>query len=97
MMLIQLLLTIHSSPRITWQVFASSASACKLFMGSGSTVALRSRTPKTLLFGDKPVAVFGIKKTQEIPWGEAGADFVVESTGVFTDKDEAAAHLKVPH
>lgn len=32
---------------------------------------------------------------EEIPWGEAGAEFVVESTGVFTDKDKAAAHLKV--
>uniref|UniRef100_A0A0D3DXJ2 Glyceraldehyde-3-phosphate dehydrogenase n=1 Tax=Brassica oleracea var. oleracea TaxID=109376 RepID=A0A0D3DXJ2_BRAOL len=35
-----------------------------------------------------------LKNPEDIPWGEAGADFVVESTGVFTDKDKAAAHLK---
>ena len=35
------------------------------------------------------------RNPEDIPWGEAGADFVVESTGVFTDKDKAAAHLKV--
>ncbi|OIW14654.1 hypothetical protein TanjilG_32996 [Lupinus angustifolius] len=49
---------------------------------------------KTLLFGDKPVTVFGFRNPEEIPWGEHGADFVVESTGVFTDKAKAAAHLK---
>ena len=38
-----------------------------------------------------------IRNPEEIPWGETGAEFVVESTGVFTDKDKAAAHLKVPH
>lgn len=36
-----------------------------------------------------------IRNPEEIPWGEAGADYVVESTGVFTDQDKAAAHLKV--
>lgn len=36
-----------------------------------------------------------IRNPEEIPWAESGADFVVESTGVFTDKDKAAAHLKV--
>ena len=36
-----------------------------------------------------------IRNPEEIPWGAAGAEFVVESTGVFTDKDKAAAHLKV--
>nr|AFD62802.1 GAPDH2 [Ipomoea purpurea] len=49
---------------------------------------------KTLLFGEKSVKVFGCRNPEEIPWGEAGAEFVVESTGVFTDKDKAAAHLK---
>lgn len=48
---------------------------------------------KTLLFGETPVKVFGIRNPEEIPWGETGAEFVVESTGVFTDKDKAAAHL----
>jgi len=38
---------------------------------------------------------FSLRNPEEIPWGEAGAEYVVESTGVFTDKDKAAAHLKV--
>ncbi|KAF4392769.1 hypothetical protein F8388_010792 [Cannabis sativa] len=37
------------------------------------------------------------RNPEEIPWGETGADFVVESTGVSTDKDKAAAHLKGVH
>ncbi|CAH2055137.1 unnamed protein product [Thlaspi arvense] len=56
---------------------------------------LKVKDEKTLLFGEKPVTVFGIRNPEDIPWGEAGADYVVESTGVFTDKDKAAAHLKV--
>lgn len=36
-----------------------------------------------------------IRNPEEIPWGEAGAEYVVESTGVFTDKAKASAHLKV--
>lgn len=36
-----------------------------------------------------------VRNPEEIPWGESGAEYVVESTGVFTDKDKAAAHLKV--
>ncbi|CAI8588724.1 unnamed protein product [Vicia faba] len=55
---------------------------------------LKVKDSKTLLFGEKEVAVFGTRNPEEIPWGEVGADFVVESTGVFTDKDKAAAHLK---
>ena len=30
----------------------------------------------------------------EIPWGELGVDVVIESTGFFTDREKAAAHLE---
>jgi hypothetical protein len=36
-----------------------------------------------------------LKNPEEILWDEAGAEYVVESTGVFTDKDKTVAHLKV--
>ncbi|KAF4358869.1 hypothetical protein F8388_013673, partial [Cannabis sativa] len=55
---------------------------------------LKVKDSKTLLFSEKPVTVFGVRNLEEIPWGETRADFVVESIGVFTDKDKAAAHLK---
>ncbi|CAL9163031.1 unnamed protein product [Musa hybrid cultivar] len=55
---------------------------------------IKVKDTQTLLFGEKQVTVFGIRNPEEIPWGETGAEYVVESTGVFTDKDKAAAHLK---
>ncbi|CAM8985109.1 hypothetical protein QQ045_006035 [Rhodiola kirilowii] len=55
---------------------------------------VKVKDANTLLFGGKPVTVFGHRNPEEIPWGEVGAEYVVESTGVFTDKDKAAAHLK---
>lgn len=55
---------------------------------------VKVKDDKTLLFGEKAVRVFGVRNPEDIPWGETGAEFVVESTGVFTDKDKAAAHLK---
>jgi glyceraldehyde 3-phosphate dehydrogenase len=30
----------------------------------------------------------------EIPWGDLGVDVVIESTGIFTDRDKAAAHIE---
>jgi glyceraldehyde 3-phosphate dehydrogenase len=49
---------------------------------------------------DKGIAVNGseIRVTAErdpaaLPWGEMGADIVIESTGLFTDRENAAKHL----
>jgi len=41
----------------------------------------------------KSIAVFQKMKPEEIPWGQSGADYVVESTGVFTTIDKCQAHI----
>ena len=41
----------------------------------------------------KPIKVFGEMDPTKIQWGSAGADYVVESTGVFTSTEKASAHM----
>merc|ERR1719197_2409445 len=49
---------------------------------------------ESLTVDGEMVQVTGEKDPSAIPWGKAGADFVVESTGVFTAMEEAALHQK---
>ena len=48
---------------------------------------------KTIHVDGKPISVFGELDPLKIQWGDAGADYVVESTGVFTTTEKASAHL----
>ncbi|MBX6750624.1 MAG: type I glyceraldehyde-3-phosphate dehydrogenase [Micromonosporaceae bacterium] len=43
---------------------------------------------------DRRITVFAQPDPSAIPWGDVGADVVIESTGRFTDGAAAAAHLK---
>jgi glyceraldehyde 3-phosphate dehydrogenase len=43
--------------------------------------------------GDR-IKVFAERDPAKLPWGDLGADIVVESTGVFRDGNKAAAHIK---
>jgi len=43
---------------------------------------------------DKKIKVFGEKDPENLPWKELKIDIVIESTGVFTDREGASKHLK---
>ncbi|CAJ1380962.1 unnamed protein product [Effrenium voratum] len=47
-----------------------------------------------LVVNGKDIAVFHEKDPASIPWGTVGADYVCESTGIFTTKEKAELHIK---
>ncbi|MCI9165752.1 MAG: type I glyceraldehyde-3-phosphate dehydrogenase, partial [Oscillospiraceae bacterium] len=53
-----------------------------------------SSTENAIVVNGKQIPIYAKRDPAEIPWGELGAEYVVESTGLFLTKEKSEAHLK---
>jgi glyceraldehyde 3-phosphate dehydrogenase len=52
-----------------------------------------SHTDDAIVIDGRPIKVLQVKDPATLPWGDLGVDIVIESTGLFTDAEKAAAHI----
>lgn len=50
-------------------------------------------TKTGLVVNGKEIPVFAEREPKNIPWGQVGADYVIESTGLFLTKEKSQGHL----
>ncbi len=77
-------------------------------LGDAATMAhllkydsVHGRYPGEVSLGDKGLVIDGDelrvlaeRNPADLPWKQLGAEIVIESTGIFTDRDKAASHLE---
>ncbi len=51
-------------------------------------------TDNSIVVNGHDIKIYAQKDPAQIPWGSHDVDVVIESTGFFTDKDKAEAHIK---
>ncbi len=51
-------------------------------------------TENAIVVNGHEIKIYAQKDPAQIPWGAHNVDVVIESTGFFTDKDKAEAHIK---
>ncbi len=52
-----------------------------------------SYTEDAIIVNGRKVLAFACKDPKEIPWGKIGAEYIVESTGVFLTKEKSQGHI----
>src|SRR5699024_2311952 len=48
---------------------------------------------ENLVVGGKEIKVYEERDPANIPWGDLGVEIVIESTGIFTNRDDAQKHI----
>jgi glyceraldehyde 3-phosphate dehydrogenase len=76
------------------QVLAHLLRHDSLFGRAGSVI--RAEAGAIRAGSGEPIRCTRVPRPSEIPWGEAGVDLVVESTGAFASRAAAAGHLVSP-
>lgn len=56
--------------------------------------SIEKQDEDTMIIDGKPIKVFSKDEPANIPWGQVGVEYVVESTGCFTKLDHALMHTK---
>jgi len=59
----------------------------------GTVASKKDGDKEYLVVNGTDIQVFRSKDPKEIPWGACGANYVCESTGVFTEKEKAELHI----
>jgi glyceraldehyde 3-phosphate dehydrogenase len=52
-----------------------------------------THTEDSITVGDHTFAFLSERHPKALPWADLGVDVVIESTGIFTERDRAAAHI----
>ena len=51
-------------------------------------------TDNSIIINGKEIPISAERNPADIPWGKLGADYIVESTGIFRKKEQCELHLK---
>ena len=51
-------------------------------------------TENAIIVNGKEIPIFAERNPADLPWGKIGAEYVVESTGLFLTKEKAQAHIE---